>query len=186
MFVIIYIIPSSSSTAPIFCYLETLSAVFSPRKIVMDMHMKIRILISLFVFTFLQQIALADTATVKKIGVVLPLSGPMSIVGTAIRDGMELSHNAGDGLELIFEDDQYMPRNSVLAVQRLIDGIGVDGLVVFGSGPSIAVSEIAEQRKVPLISFAMNDNVGVGKHYVFRLFMTGETQNKALSDAAGL
>ena len=123
----------------------------------------------------------AAEAESKKIGVVLPLSGSMSIVGTAIQNGMQVANEGGQSVELVFEDDAYSPRNTVLAVERLIDDRKVDGLVVFGSGPSLAVAAIAEQRRVPLISIAMNDRVTEGRQYVFRLYMSSETQNAAVS-----
>lgn len=117
-----------------------------------------------------------------KIGVVLPLTGSMSIVGEAVQRGIEVSQDRYRGIEVLFEDDQYMPRNTVLAVQRLIDTAHVDGLIVFGSGPSLSVVELAESRGVPMISIAMNDTVAEGKKNVYRIFMTSETQNRAVCD----
>lgn len=89
---------------------------------------------------------------VRKIGVVLPLSGGAASSGETIRNSIQLAikqFGLDSRLQFIFEDDAMQPKNTVTAVNKLIAHHAIDGLVVFGTNTSLAVTHIAEERKLP-------------------------------------
>ena len=124
-----------------------------------------------------------DTAE-KKVGVILPLSGPLAIVGEAIRNAIELTREQGgfDKVVFKFEDDQFNPRNSVSAVKKFIEIDGINGLIVFGSGPSLAIADYVEQNKIPTFAMAYSDDLTKGRTYVYRTFLTATSQASAIKE----
>lgn len=104
-----------------------------------------------------------------KIGFVSPLSGPAATIGQleleAIKIGLE-EINAEGGihgrkLELIVEDDQTNPSNTVVAVKKLIQDKKIDILI----GPSLTnmalpAIPIVEENEIP------NINIGAGRQII--------------------
>lgn len=118
-----------------------------------------------------------------KIGVTLPLTGNLSNFGESVRNGMLLAkktHDANDDLELIFEDDGYLPKNTVSALNKFIEQDKVAGVVVFGSGCALAAAPIAEQRKIPMIAFATSPDVVRGRTYVMKHLASVASETRAI------
>ncbi len=98
-----------------------------------------------------------------KIGMLTPLSGPATAFGLASKLGMQLAVddvNAKGGingkkLEVIVYDSQSKPAVSATLVQRLIIEDKV-ALVCVGTGSidALAMMEVTERAKVPLVVFA--------------------------------
>lgn len=112
-------------------------------------------------------------------GVVTAQTGVMKSSGVGIKNAMVLaSEDAGfnQNIEFLFEDDQFLPKNTVSVVKKLIALDKVDCLVVFGSTTSLAVADIAEQMKVPLIAIAISPEVVSGRSYVLRAHLSSERQ----------
>ena len=95
---------------------------------------------------------------VVKIGVILPLSGDAS------RDGQEAllaakmaqeEINASSSNKVIIksEDSKYSSKTSISAFNKLY-GEGVDGVVVFGDVPSLAVIPLLKNSPVPMAAMA--------------------------------
>ena len=91
-----------------------------------------------------------------KIGAILPLSGDYSIIGTEIKNGMELAKYeiAMDGFDvnIIYEDDEsFLPRAVVNAANKLVNIDKVDvalTAIVEEAKPS---SNIFNDNEVPLV-----------------------------------
>jgi len=65
-----------------------------------------------------------------KVGAVLALTGPVSIAGIPFKNAMVMAKedlDQTDQIKLYFEDDGFLPRNTVSAVQKLIhqDKVGL-------------------------------------------------------------
>jgi branched-chain amino acid transport system substrate-binding protein len=111
-----------------------------------------------------------------KIGVVLPLTGPIAAFGQTSKDGLEIAHaqndklKNGDTVKLIVLDDRGDKVEAATAVKRLLNKDNVT--VILGevaSGNSMAMAPVAEKAKTPMITHAStNPRVTKGKKYVTR------------------
>ncbi|PHJ13124.1 branched-chain amino acid ABC transporter substrate-binding protein, partial [Fervidobacterium sp. SC_NGM5_O18] len=95
---------------------------------------------------------------VIKIGALLPLTGGVSAFGDLVKKGIELAHEEkgtvlGQKIEVVYMDTRSEKTEAANGIARLIDKEGV--IAVIGeviSGNSIAAGEIAEKKKVPMVS----------------------------------
>jgi branched-chain amino acid transport system substrate-binding protein len=102
-----------------------------------------------------------------KIGVTLPLTGPVSMLGESVKNALILAKdqltNTKYNYELVFEDDAFSPKQAVSTVNKLINVDKVDALISFGSPVGNVVSPIAERSQVVHINdFASDTNVAKG------------------------
>lgn len=119
-----------------------------------------------------------------KIGAVLPLSGGPVSSGQAVQKSIMLASEKYDPLDcvkFIFEDDQLTPKNTVNAVNKLLDIDKIDGLIVYGTPTSLAVVDIAEQRHLPMVALSILGKVVAGRNYVVKHWCTAERLNEAVS-----
>jgi branched-chain amino acid transport system substrate-binding protein len=122
----------------------------------------------------------ALAAETIKVGIILPLSGPLEDFGTMEKHSFDMALqeiNGGGGikgkmLEFIYADDKGEPEVGRSAVQKLINE---DNVVMLGGGFSSSVTyvtaDVAQQNGVPfLINTASADKITEqGWDYVFRL-----------------
>lgn len=113
-------------------------------------------IIILFLVIFFPQVSSADL----KIGVILPLSGEISLWGEGVRRGLELFKNSyPDKVTFIYEDEAYC--NNKLAVNALTKLIQQDKvkIVIPGCLNGIkAMLPIAEKNQVLLLSSGFLDD----------------------------
>jgi branched-chain amino acid transport system substrate-binding protein len=104
--------------------------------------------------------ALAQSDAIK-IGVIKPLTGPLAFDGNTDVKGAKLAADEinakggvlGKKIELIIEDGQCKPAESVTAAEKLIVRDKVPALMgAFCSGATLAVMPVAERNKVPLVT----------------------------------
>ncbi|MBP9839123.1 MAG: ABC transporter substrate-binding protein, partial [Proteobacteria bacterium] len=133
-------------------------------------------LLTLLFFIF-NQVRLAQAELPKKTnfkcGVVSGITGPLSVVGTAIKNGVVLGvkeHDHNQRVKLIIEDDQFLPKNTVSAVNKLINSDNVDCLIIFGSSTALSVINTTEQKKIPLIAIALAEDVSKNREYSYRMY----------------
>jgi branched-chain amino acid transport system substrate-binding protein len=99
----------------------------------------------------------ADTI---KFGGILPLTGPGAIIGTAEMRGVQFAvdqANAkggiqGNQIEVVFEDNQAKPDQSILSFNKLTDLQHVSVIFTGYSGPSLAMAPLATRKKVLLVN----------------------------------
>ena len=111
-----------------------------------------------------------------KVGVVLPLTGPIAAFGQTSKGGLDIAYaqgnklKNGDTVKLIVLDDRGDKVEAATAVKRLLDKDGVS--VILGevaSSNSMAMAPVAEKAKTPMITHAStNPRVTKGKKYVTR------------------
>ncbi len=116
------------------------------------------------------------TAKEVKIGVVLPLTGPIAAFGQTSKAGLDIAvaQNTklknGDTVKVIVLDDRGDKVEAATAVKRLLDKDKVS--VILGevaSSNSMAMAPICEKAKTPMITHAStNPRVTKGKKYVTR------------------
>lgn len=95
-----------------------------------------------------------------KIGIILPLTGPLAEYGIAANNGLELALNKNPALnnkfKFIIEDDQYNPKQSITAFNKLTDIDQVSLVYLWGSLPASAVAPVAENKHFPLVVMSIN------------------------------
>lgn len=122
-----------------------------------------------------------------RIGAILPLSGPASIMGESIRNGMELKRQELSKenvfVEIIYEDSQADARQGLSAYSKLTQVDNVDAVISALSRVSVPLASRAQEDKIPLVATIVSakDFASQGS-YIFRLFMTPESQGKAFFD----
>ncbi|MEJ5258042.1 MAG: ABC transporter substrate-binding protein [Fervidobacterium sp.] len=128
---------------------------------------------------------------VVKIGALLPLTGGVSAFGDLVKKGIELAHEErgtvlGEKIEVVYMDTRSEKTEAANGIARLIDKEGV--IAVIGeviSGNSIAAGEIAEKKKVPMVSpSSTNPLVTQGKKFVSRVCFIDPLQGTALAEFA--
>lgn len=115
-----------------------------------------------------------------KIGVSLPLTAGAISSGEAVKNSIILADERYDGrncVQFIFEDDQLLAKNTVSIVNRFIDVDRVDGLIVYGTPTAIAVGNVVEKTKTPMIALSILAKVVQDKTYVMKHWCTAERLN---------
>ena len=125
------------------------------------------------------------TACRKKltIGVSLPLSVMAVSSGEAVRNSIILADEKYDQAQcvnFIFEDDQLLAKNTLSIVNRFIDLNHIDGLIVYGTPTSLAVGEIVEKNKLPMIALSILGRVVKDKQYIVKHWCAAERLNETV------
>lgn len=109
----------------------------------------------------------AEKQTVK-IGLTLPLSGPLAFLGEPAKKSAELAlKDAGTTkykYELVFEDDQFDAKKAASTASKLINVDKVLGLISFGSGTGNVINSIAENGKTTQFALASDPTVAKGAY----------------------
>jgi len=127
-----------------------------------------------------------------KIGVIEPLTGSVAYNGIASLNGAKLAverRNAAGGvlgrkIELVVEDGQCRPANSVNAAEKLLQRDKVVALSgAFCSSATAAVMPIAEKYKIPFLTGVSSkaDLTEKGMQYFFRSAETDRQMSKVFS-----
>ena len=125
----------------------------------------------------------AETISEVKIGVITPLSGPLSSIGTAAKRGAMLAAErinneggikslGGAKIKLLFGDDEAKPNIGMAEAERLIKQDKVDALIgAYTSSVSFPMTQVAERYKVPVVvpASAKDEITERGFKYTFRL-----------------
>ena len=131
------------------------------------------------------------------IGGVEPYTGPAGQLGYTITLGIRLGAdeiNASGGIngrkiKVVVEDDQYVPAQSVQALQKLIDVHNIFALLgVSGGSHGLAMMPIIEKNKIPVINPAVTTEAhyavnrpnffGIGMNYTDGAFEMMTLVNK--------
>lgn len=120
-----------------------------------------------------------------KIGVILPLTGGLAKAGTDSKAGLEIAQSdfPNTNISLIFEDDAFVPKDSVTAFNKFV--IDKDVVAVIGplNGSSIeAVRPLAVENKLPLITpWGAGNDMG---NYVYKNSVEAPDEAKIIADKA--
>ncbi len=101
-----------------------------------------------------------SSADEYKLGVMLPLTGPLASIGESFRTGIEMAAeqiNADGGidgtdLEVVFEDTQGTPEGGVEAMNKFVNVENAPMVVTATSGQTLSAQPIASQRDVLLMN----------------------------------
>lgn len=124
-------------------------------------------------------------AQTKKFGLIGPLSGPLANIGRTVEQSAHLADEEFDKnaeVEFLFEDDQFNPRHTVTAFQKLVTVDKVAAVTCFGSSTCLSIADTAERMKVPLFAVGISDKLTAGRRFVFRHFPTARDQDAAIRE----
>lgn len=135
--------------------------------------------------------ALAQPKPVN-VGVILPLSGANAQFGINSRQGIELvtdEINASGGLKglggakinLVVADSTSAPASAATVAQRMIGENDCSAILgAFASSLTLAIQEVTERRRVPLLTMSFSDQItGRGFKHVFQVSPKGSVIGKA-------
>jgi len=125
------------------------------------------------------------TGDVLKVGLILPITGSAASVGTSARNAAEMSYGSLPSatqkkIDMVFEDNQLSPANSVNIFQKLVSVDKVGAVVTITSGPSNAVAPLAEEKKMPLIAVAADRKIVEGRNYAVKHWVTPEEEMEVI------
>ncbi|CAN5750927.1 ABC transporter substrate-binding protein [soil metagenome] len=110
-----------------------------------------------------------------KIGAVLPMTGDAAAYGRWMQRGMSIAMDeikaqggAARDLQLIIEDNKSSPKDSVVAMNKLLTTDKVSAVMTTLTGPTKALIPIAEQAGVVLTTSATLPGITENTKYVFR------------------
>lgn len=131
----------------------------------------IRKLLLLLILWAPSQVIQAEISELK-VGVILPLSGPLADFGTAIRNGIELYQSehpdSVSKIAYIYEDDQYDAKNSITAYRKLATIDKVDMFFSFGSPACSALAPIVDKEHELMLCFTSDETSSLNRKNVIR------------------
>ena len=119
-----------------------------------------------------------------KVGIVLPLSGPVASMGEGLQNGVQNYFKeypkCKNYVDVVYEDSQYDGKKTLSAFYKLKLDKDVKFQIVWGNTPSAVLAPIAEKSNYPVIAISM-DNIGVDKEYLLTFgFPSSKTIEKIL------
>ncbi len=138
----------------------------------------------------LESIEQALSVRPEVIGCLLPLSGPFSIYGQEVLNGIQLGmglfgESDDQGIELIIKDTGGRAENAVLQVDDLVQKGRVMAIIgPLTSKTSRAAAQRAQQLGVPIITLTQVDGITSIGDMVFRNFLTPSKEVKRLVEKA--
>ncbi len=128
-----------------------------------------------------------------KVGVILPLSGPSSLAGSEVIQGVRLAvketNDAGGVLggrpiELVVEDDESSPTKGATAARKLIEQDGVVAIIgTYNSAVAASALKVTREAKIPMsaggsTSIAVTDMNEPGDIWFFRPYPGSDVQGR--------
>ena len=121
-----------------------------------------------------------------KIGFIAGLSGPGKAYGEACRNGalLALADVPPGRLDVVFEDDQFIPAKTAAAFKKLTEIDGAKLILVAGSSSAMAIAPLAEEKRIPVIAWASDVRVAKERKYVLRSWVSGDAEGARLAAEA--
>lgn len=122
-----------------------------------------------------------------RVAAILPLTGDGASWGLATKAGMEIALSKLDQetraqLDVTYEDDGLLPKNTVSAFQRMSSASPIDVLVNITSSTGNAVAPLAEKMGIPFFAIASDSHIGEGRPHVLMFFLDPEDEAARVVD----
>lgn len=123
-----------------------------------------------------------------RIGVIIPLSGPVASLGNHVRKGIalaydNLSEDSRRSIQLIYSDDRFDPKQTIIGYQQLSAQKPLDAVFVLGSPPANALAPITEKNKQVLVAIGASDpDIVKGRRYTFIHWVIPPMLGKRMSE----
>ena len=105
-----------------------------------------------------------------KIGLSLPLSGPLAEYGTAVKNAFKMAEDdvgKGDS-ELLYEDNKLDGKTAVGVYNLLAEVKKVDLIYLWGEPCLYAVSPLTSNKKIPVLTMSVDRRPAKNNPYVIR------------------
>jgi branched-chain amino acid transport system substrate-binding protein len=124
-----------------------------------------------------------------KIGIIAPLSGDYAAIGEELKKGVDLAVDQlklkGKDISVVYEDDQFDPKSTVSAANKLITIEKVDFAVVFSIEEAKPIISIFNEHKVPLVLLWDSSNfLRDSGPYIFSNGFSVEMNGQKMADFA--
>ncbi|GAB5601666.1 ABC transporter substrate-binding protein [Thermus sp. FJN-A] len=127
-----------------------------------------------------------------RLGMIAAMTGPVATIGVPLFRGMDAYFrwlNAQGGIhgrrvELLIEDDQYLPANTVAVARKLVERDQVFALVrTLGTPTTAAIMDYVTQQRVPLVGIASGASLWLRpfREYIFGIQPTYTTEGKLMA-----
>lgn len=105
-----------------------------------------------------------------KIGLSLPLSGPLQEYGIAVKNafGMVGEELGMEGYELVYEDNQFDGKSAVTTFKSLTEVKKVDMIYLWGEVGLYSVAPLSTSKKVPILAMSVDKRSVKNQPYVIR------------------
>jgi len=125
-----------------------------------------------------------------KIGAILPMTGPSSLLGELARNGLTIAENDinnkgginGRQVKIYIEDGMADPSSSVSAFRKLVTLDKVKFVVTTHSSVSLAISPLADRDKIILFVHASHPQITGKSPYIFRHSNIAEQESQEIVD----
>jgi ABC-type branched-subunit amino acid transport system substrate-binding protein len=125
-----------------------------------------------------------ETVDLRKVGVLLPLSGKYASFGAAARTGIEIAFDGSD-VTLVFKDTAGEDAKARALTEELILKDKVAAILgPVGTKESAAAAAKAEEYGVPLLTLTYDEEITALGSWVFRLRGSNAEQARAVAHAA--
>lgn len=132
------------------------------------------------------------TGEAIRVGMIAAMTGPVSTIGVPLYRGLDayfrwLNEQGGihgRKIELLIEDDQYLPANTVAAARKLVEQARVFALVrTLGTPTTAAILDYVTERRVPLVGIASGSSLWLRpfREYVFGIQPTYTTEGRLMA-----
>lgn len=132
----------------------------------------------------IQRAEKGDRVDVRKVGVLLPLSGTYAPPAARQKQAIEAAvERYGQGIQIVFRDTTGDPEKALAALEELVLTDGVVAVL----GPLLKeeadlLAPAAQALRVPMVTFSQKPGITLDRDYVFRGFVTADQQVQALLD----
>ncbi|MBX7144339.1 MAG: ABC transporter substrate-binding protein [Oligoflexia bacterium] len=148
---------------------------------------KSRIFVIILTFVSVAAAEPPPTSAPLKVGLILPLTGPLAEYGVAFQNGVELAR--ADSSEIlsncsfIVEDSKYDPRTAVGLLQKLTTLTKTPVVYNWGGPTSDAIAPLADRSNVALFVWSADPRVSEGHSQVVRFSNSGLDYGSTLARA---
>jgi ABC-type branched-subunit amino acid transport system substrate-binding protein len=133
--------------------------------------------------TLRERVTTLDDIAPHVVGLALPLSGRFAAVGAQARQAVELAREqVAPGLQLVVRDTGGTPEGAAAAIEALArEDRAVAVLGPVGYQESAEAAAAAERLGLPLLPLSSREDLGEGRAFVLRTFLTREAEGQALA-----
>jgi len=127
-----------------------------------------------------------EHTNVLKVGVIIPLTGPVGPTGKDFLNGLMLAkEKINPSVELYIEDSQSNAKDGVTAAKKILDTQDVDMIISLQSAVVIPLLTLADEYNKPLLATAISQNEFTQKSKnAFRFFPSANQEAALAADFA--
>lgn len=131
-----------------------------------------------------RELEIRPSGEVIKLGVIGPFSGDEKAKGLGGTEGIKTAMQVapllgnGDKIELVIEDDQNQPEQTVSALKKLANEDKVSAVLLMSTSASaLAVRSLADNIKIPVLAMlATHPDITLGNNYISQLVFDDTSQ----------